>query len=168
MLEVKDSKSSTPPPTSNNLAYKVSRSGQTTSSADSLQVEGDLPTYNANRLSEIENKLTILNNSLEDVKKKSSEMVTEQSEKWNTDKKELINAINETKQRTIETLSIFISIFTFVSTEFQMLDKVTNVFVLIGLTFILFGLLAFFPLLVDLLINAKTEFENRFLWIKKA
>lgn len=58
------------------------------------------------------------------------------------------NKIEESKNQNIETLGLFVALFTFISVEFSLFNDIKDFNSIISLTFIIAGLLAFFVLLL--------------------
>lgn len=68
--------------------------------------------------------------------------------------------LEEQQSRSIETLGIFISIFTFISAQVQILSSDVHVTAASGLTLILLGGLIMFILLINYVIRTKLKFSN--------
>ena len=84
-----------------------------------------------------------------------------------TTEKELSNKIDDSKLKTIETLGIFVALFTFVSVEFQVFRMLDNPQSIAGLTLILLGsLLTFITVLDSVLSKVKLQEDIEFKLIK--
>lgn len=111
------------------------------------------------------NKLTKLNNDFFDFlknqyKKDIDEMakgvenkIKESKREAKESEKEIRKEIDNSKLSVIETLGIFVALFTFISVEFQILKNTTSIFSMLGLSFVMLGSLVFFVLILHLVLN---------------
>jgi Mn2+/Fe2+ NRAMP family transporter len=97
-----------------------------------------------NRISEIEKRLDSFN-----------ERFQKQNDKLNSD-----------KTRVIETLGIFVALFTFISSEIQIFKNESNTFRALGLSLVFAGILAFFVLILELTVRSNEELKDRTSWFR--
>lgn len=79
----------------------------------------------------------------------------------NTEEK-LRDKIDDSKLKTIETLGIFVALFTFVSVEFQIFRIFHTPASIGGLTAILLGSLLFFSIILDYVLDSSDNPKNKF------
>lgn len=70
--------------------------------------------------------------------------------------------VNDTKLQYIETLGVFVAVFTFISVDFQILRTAQHPLDLIGLILISAGLLILFPLLIHYIVSASKRPDKIF------
>jgi hypothetical protein len=68
--------------------------------------------------------------------------------------------IDENRTKLVETLGLFIALFTFISVEFSIFQRITTISQVLSLTFILAGLLILFVLVLDLVMRSSIGSEN--------
>ncbi|MCK4891395.1 MAG: hypothetical protein KAS78_01885 [Candidatus Pacebacteria bacterium] len=104
----------------------------------------------------------------EEFKKKVNEIAKTNTEKIIRETKdELRDKIDDSKLKTIETLGIFVALFTFVSIEFQVFRTLDNAQSVAGLTLILLGsLLTFITVLDSVLSKIKLQEDIEFKLLK--
>jgi tetrahydromethanopterin S-methyltransferase subunit B len=69
--------------------------------------------------------------------------------------------IDDSKTRVIETLGIFVALFTFISVEFQALRSLQDTADIAGITLIFLGGLLLFVTVLDLILNVNLQFFKR-------
>ncbi|MDD5639660.1 MAG: hypothetical protein PHR47_02540 [Candidatus Pacebacteria bacterium] len=90
----------------------------------------------------------------------------ELEEEINRETKELENKIENSKIKVIETLGIFVALFTFISVEFQIIKQGNTLLGVSGLTLLLLGSLLFFVIVMDMML-AINNFRKKTNWINK-
>ncbi len=73
-------------------------------------------------------------------------------------KDELEHKIEGSKLKVVETLGIFVALFTFISIEFQVFRSYENTIAISGLTLIILGSLTFFVIILDFVLNVNLSF----------
>lgn len=76
--------------------------------------------------------------------------------------RDLQSEVNETKLKTIETLGVFVAVFTFISIDFQILRTVEHPLDVFALLFLSAGLLMLFPLLINYVVNDNKIWNYKF------
>lgn len=102
--------------------------------------------------------------AVDDVKKELQEAKKEFDEKIEETIKEtkieLSDKIDDSKLKTIETLGIFVALFTFVSVNVQIFTQVTYLKSAMWFTLLLMGALGFFALIVHIIIKEEDKYFN--------
>lgn len=79
--------------------------------------------------------------------------INELENKLDTIQDKIDNKIENSKIKVIETLGIFVALFTFVSVEFQAFRQMNNLNSIAGMTLIMLGSLSFFVIIMDIVLN---------------
>jgi len=88
-----------------------------------------------------------LNQQIKDIKNNAKET-----------KEKLENKIDDSKLKIIETLGIFVALFTFISIEFQVFRSYESAMAIAGLTLVILGSLTFFVTILDFVLNVNLSF----------
>lgn len=120
------------------------------------------------RINVLEEKIKNLEKRTEEKIKKLDEVIKTDVEKITKETKdELSDKIDDSKLKTIETLGIFVALFTFVSVEFQVFRMLDDPQSIAGLTLILLGsLLTFITVLDSVLSKVKLQEDIKFKVLK--
>jgi hypothetical protein len=109
-------------------------------------------------------KIKVIEERFDGAEEKSKEVTEKIGTDLNNAQESLELKITELKNdqlNVIQTLSIFVAFFTFVSVEFKVLTSTaSDISQVTGFTLILLGALTFFVLLIDFVLNTKLSFNK--------
>jgi len=118
-----------------------------------------------NNINKLEEKLNNTEEQFkEDIKKTKKDTEIKLNNKieetWKETNQDLSDKIDNSKLKTIETLGIFVALFTFVSVNVQIFTRVTHLKSAMWFTVLLMGSLGFFALIIHIIINKEKKYVS--------
>ncbi len=129
------------------ITSSVTPSRKTSSSSGRIDSNIDLTTLNL-----LQTQIEDLRSSLKDEEQQRIKIQKE----FKKQREDINNALDETKERiennrndNVQTLAVFVALFTFISVDFQIFKQISDFYSALSLVMILLGALTFFVLLLN-------------------
>lgn len=109
------------------------------------------------KITDAENKIKETQDQFNKKIQNSEARIQHLNKKLEKDMIEVKKGIDDSKNKTVETLAVFAALFTFLSLQVQILRDSKSVHQLMGFSLVSAGLVTFFVLILDLMIKSKSE-----------
>lgn len=115
---------------------------------------------------DLSRKLKEVNEDFEKLTTKIEEVEKETRTKLDNELDKVKGQIVESKTKVVETLALFAALFTFLSLQVQALKEQTSIDRVVGLVLVCGGIVAFFVLILDIIIKTPDDASTKILKIR--
>ena len=112
-------------------------------------------------IEDLDKKIDFVNERFDQLKAEMQKVTDDAQKNLKTETDKMSQKVEESKGRVIETLGLFVALFTFLSLQVQIMKDETNIIHITGMLLLSGGMISLFVMLLDLIIHAKDGSEHK-------